>query len=347
MFRVVYERSREKYALFLPTESETSSPVNEDSYVAIQLTRMFLKHSRELYSTKFPVVHAVFRLAGLDGAVEVNRIVSPVVPGARDARQFDRVLTINQLLLGPTLYRGGAIDLQLGLYASPGEDWAQRFLELAQNVSALAIQSSLAVGASLLRPVKQSIDTIIGANRLDLKVGISTQLEPGAWLRNGHLVVIASPDFPVTGADLQVHDGGLFDASGAYTDRDYIVLEIRVLPNRTDWQYLGLGRHWKQLILTASRAREKKEVEQAYLAFATAVLGNDDLTWTDRQAICSLGKARVVSIREDRSTQFLDGMRSAGDADEHLLRVNPGEMALHVASGPSSMKALLETAWVA
>jgi hypothetical protein len=81
------------------------------------------------------------------------------------------IVTLNQTLLGPVLYRGGDLKLMLGLYAVPGEDWAQRFIKVAEGVSQLAMNAPLATAVSMAGIIKTSVENSLGSDGLDLAWG--------------------------------------------------------------------------------------------------------------------------------------------------------------------------------
>ncbi|MCP4426810.1 MAG: hypothetical protein GY803_20170, partial [Chloroflexi bacterium] len=188
----------------------------------------------------------------------------------------------------------------------------------------------------------------LASDGLDLKLGLDKELEENVWLAPGYLVMISAPDANVDSDGLSVKDGELMTGNGkVYTDHNYIVLEIEVSKQRSDWQSLGYGRLWNKLLNTAAEADDIQTVKDSYTTFSGAIMSSADLSWTDRSAIVSLAQKRVKAIREARAgADFLDGMKGMDSmlALERLVNEIPD---LPSESAPaSSPSALMQTDWI-
>ncbi|MEM7115778.1 MAG: hypothetical protein AAF614_25280 [Chloroflexota bacterium] len=298
---------------FFPSTTNQAKLVTEESYVRLRLARMFLKERRKLFQTKYPVVNALTRFAGLDGIVEVNFVVKPEMAGDSDTSRLDDIVSLDQTLLGPVLYRGGDMELMLGLYAAPADDWAQRFIQLAEGISQLTLNSVVSTAISMTSTIKTAIENALSGDGLDLKLGLDQELKENVWLAPGHLVMIAAPENSIDVANLVIKDGELRTEQGdIYSEHDYLLLEIEVTSQRSDWQTLGYGRLWDDLLNMAANANDIQAVKSSYTTFSGVIMASDDLSWADRTAIVSLAQQRVKAIREVRnSTGFLDGMKDA------------------------------------
>lgn len=341
------ERKILRPRFFDAQQAEPAELVGEETYLRLRLTRMFLKHRRELFQTKYPVVHALMRFAGSDRIAEVNVIARPELPGDGNESRLDDVVSLDQTLLGPVLYRGGDLDLVVGLYAAPADDWAQRFISLAEGVSQLAVSAPLTAAISMANTVKSSIESVLDSDGLDLKLGLDKELQEGTWLAPGYLVMIAAPDEQVDTTGLTVEGGELFRNGRIYDEHDYIVLAIEVTSSRSDWQSLGYGVQWQKLLETAAKADDIQAVKDAYLTFSSAILSSPDLSWSDRSAITQQAQKRVKAIREARDVDFLEGVKGvplALDEMESLTDPNtPLPLEEPVAASPAE---LLQTDWI-
>lgn len=333
---------------FFPDEaSEIQVFELEETYLQIRLLQMFLKQTRELYKTRYPIVHALFRFSGLEGQVEVNQLVTPLAPGQTRSERLNRVISLNQNLLGPILYRGGSVELLIGLYSAPASDWAERFLNLAQEVSALAMQAQLTTAISIAKPIKASVEGLLGANDIDLKLGLNIDLRPNKWLQPGYLAIIDAPANEIQTIELFVDDGALYTRRGPYDEHDLLLLAVEAYSQRGDWQQLGLGGLWKRLIEIAAMSDSKDAVTERYIQFSGAVMGSEDLSWADRQAICQLAQRRVVGIRKSRTIDFLAGVK-AGDADvlEPLMEVSSSDLMRTIPRTKRSVQEMVSVDWL-
>ncbi|MDX1414871.1 MAG: hypothetical protein R3293_11820 [Candidatus Promineifilaceae bacterium] len=300
---------------FADEMAQTQELVVEQVYVRLRLARMFLKNRRVLFQTKYPVVNALTRFSGIDGLVEVNFVVKPELAGNGEESDLDDVVTLDQTLLGPVLYRGGDMELMLGLYAAPADDWAQRFISLAEGISKLTLNATVTTAISVANTIKTSIVDSMSGDGLDLKLGLDKELKENDWLAPGHVVMIAAPDEEIDFGQLRVEDGELQTKAGkVYADHDYIVLAIEITSQRSDWQALGYGRMWQSLLKTAAEEDDLERVKEAYQMFTAAILSSEDLSVADQAGIVSLAQQRIKAIRDARApTDFFDGLKGIDD----------------------------------
>lgn len=342
------ERKLLRPYFFADKRAEPAKLVTEEVYLRLRLARMFLKHRRVLFQTKYPVVNALMRFAGMNGKVEVNFVAKPKLAGDSDESRLDDIVTLDQTILGPILYRGGDLELMLGLYSAPADDWAKRFISLAEGISQLTLNATLTTAISMASTIKTSIEDSMSSDGLDLKLGLDKELQENVWLAPGHLVMIAAPDDSIDAQSLVIDGGELFTSKGAiYTDHDYIVLAIEVTSQRSDWQSLGYGLLWQELLKTAAEADDIENVKSAFVTFSGAVLASPDLSWSDRSGIVSLAKERIKAIREARAgTDFLEGLKDA-DSFLELEMLLTEEAALPTEVDVTlTADSLLQTDWI-
>ena len=334
---------------FFPTnESATAELTIEESYIRLRLSRMFLKNRRELFQTKYPVVNALMRFSGLEGKVEANYVAKPELAGDSSESRLDDIVALDQTLLGPILYRGGDLELLLGLYAAPADDWAQRFISLAEGISKLTLNAPLITAISMASTIKTSIENSLAGDGLDLKLGLDKELKENVWLAPGYLVMISAPDERIDDENLKVDDGELKTRDDEiYTGHDYIVLAIEVTDRRSDWQSLGYGRIWQDLLETAADVDDVQRVKDTYTTFAGAIMSSVDLSWTDRSRIVLLAQKRVKAIRDARaSADFLETLKGLDDLAQIAELVEaPPELPSERAPALSPRE-LLNTDWI-
>lgn len=324
----------------------------EETYFRLRLTRMFLQHQREWFKSKYPIVHTLVRFAGLDGTVETHFIAKPEMAAGEETGSLDQIVTLDKTVLGPILYRGGDLGLLLGLYSAPADDWAQRFLDLAEGVSKFipAAPAVLQQGLTITNTVKKAVEGMLTGDGVSLKLGLDKELKENEWLAPGYLVMIAAPDDEIDQAALVVEDGELLTRQGRiYNAHDYIVLAIEVTDSRSDWQSLGYGHLWQSLLKTAGEADDVAQVKQAYIMFSGAVMGSSDLSWRDRNAIVKLAQKRVKAIRDARAGDgFLEGLKGVkvDDAFEQMLHVDEDALYDVMDEGVEDSSELLATDWI-
>ena len=167
----------------------------------------------------------------------------------------------------------------------------------------------------------------------------------------GYMVMIAAADDQVLHDEL-TFDGELRTADGSiYTDHDYIVLAIEASSQCSDWQGLGYGRMWQELMKKVSEAQDIEAVKDAYLIFSGAIMSSADLSWGDRTAILQEAQKRIKAIREARqATGFFDSLEGAKGLDDVLemekLFAVPDEIEVPTADGGSTPAQYLDTDWI-
>ncbi len=334
---------------FFPADQSTAVPfVAEETYLRLRLARMFLKHRREFFQTKYPVVNSYARVAGLENRLSYNIVVQPRISGNSDQKQLVDMVSLDQTLLGPILYRGGDLELMLGLYAAPADDWAKRFIKLAEGISTLTLNVTVTAAVAMAGTVTNVLADTLGGDGLDLKLGLNIELQQNEWLKPGYLVMIAAPAEQIDGAGLRVEKGELLTASNQiYNAHDYLVVEVESMAQRSDWQALGYGRLWQTLLKHAAEADSIQIVKDAYTTFSSAILASEDLSWSDRRAIIELTQQRVKAIRDARTgADFLDSIKGL----ESLLVVEKlmaEEAVLASSSDPDvTPSELLATDWI-
>lgn len=348
--KIAFKENKLFLPYFIPDDAPGIPTVEfEETYVQITLEQMFLKHRRELYKTKYPLLHALVRFAGIEGSLEVGRLIRPSIPGLNDTKYLDRVMTINQNLFGPALYRGGDVELLVGFFAAPANDWAKGFFDLAQEISSVILKGPLTIGISLVKPVKESIEYLFGKNQLVLKMGINAPLRPSDWLKPGHLAIIYKPVKSLSVEDLSVRNSALYSAVGPYDEHDFILLKIDIDKHRSDWQQLGeLGRLWRNILKTAAKAESQEEVKEAYQQFIGAVYSSD-VSWSDRGAIMAMAQQRIKETRNARETGFFKGVRFDPNRITKLdavMKVSPQEIRRAAPKERSSVSEALKTDWI-
>lgn len=219
----------------------------DQAYFIIRLSEVFLARSRTLWRKFYPVVHAW-------GATEVSQehgLAAPVQLQQVSNAGLDRVVTVNERLIGPTPYRGGDVSLVTGLYAVPGDDAAQA---LVATVSALTQLVGSAVPAgNIAKVVTNGVDKLLGLDKTTLRLGICDTFYPGNPLRSGFHVGLGADLAQIDFSRLWLRDGHLMKgpdpfAAQPFEDHNYVMVEVERREVREDWPGLpGMTKLQEQL----------------------------------------------------------------------------------------------------
>jgi hypothetical protein len=295
---------------FIPNEeAPLQKPKVQDSYLGLRMLEINLNSRRVLFQKAIPAFHINSRFVGLQGIEESNFVFKPDNEGGAP----EGSLQTNQQVFGPLLYRGGNIDLVIGLYAAQMTDWANYFIQLAEDVSRLALNSDLTTMLAISRAVKESVEDLFLSVGTDITLGLSISLQPDFWLAPGYLVMISGSEEDVLIEDLIVEEEQLRHVDGRpFIDKDFILMAIEFSEYRSDWQKLGFGDLWQELLKTAAESDDLQAVKDAYVMFSGAILSSEDLSWSDKRGIIEVSQDRIKAIRDARQNfELLDNLTEA------------------------------------
>ena len=159
--------------------------------------------------TKFyGVVNSSMAVPHLSGAsAEFNVITTPAFLKNVDAAHIDRVIQLDQRLLGPIPYRGGQLTLEIGLFSIKAVDLAAPYLEVLETMSKQAGVAFINAALPFAEPLKTGINLLVGGgDSSPLEIGVAAS----AWTpETGYFVVMRAPKGSVPVKDLRVDPGGL------------------------------------------------------------------------------------------------------------------------------------------
>ena len=300
------------------TKTPTPFDVNND-YVVVKLASMFLKNSRVLWLKLSPLAHAAITMTGRTGPQEQTAIIGPAQFGDLAAAPADRTIVLHQRLAGPTVWRGGDLQVSAGLFAVPKDEAAGALLDTLGQLSGLAIPG-LEEGVKIARVVKSGIEGIIGLKGtqpvLGVKVGLGdpTVTAVGSEAAPCILAAIAAPATDVKFESLWVRDGRLMegpspDALSVYERNDFLLVAIEKGPPRQDYRGLrSLAPHegaFNTILRKPDILRPDAEAElnAAFHNFDQDLSTESELTEPDKNRI----RGEIIADLKDRIVRKFGG----------------------------------------
>ena len=137
-------------------------------------------------------VNSLISVPHLSGAkAEFNVITTPAFLENIDAAHIDRVIQLDQRLLGPIPYRGGQLALEIGLFSIKSVDLAAPYLEVLEAMSKQAGVAFINAALPFAGPLKTGINLLVGGgDNSPLEIGLAAS----AWNpETGYFVGHASP----------------------------------------------------------------------------------------------------------------------------------------------------------
>lgn len=268
------------------THSAQGEAEEETHYLSVFLKSARVVDVRRGLTTFYGTVHSYIRLAHRShGTAEFNVTTTPAALKSVDANGIDRVIQLNQRLLGPVPYVGGDFEIELGLFSVAAENLAGPYLELIQSLSEVAGVSYVSAALPFAGLIIQGMKLLTrNEDRVSLEIGLTTTM-PVPKL--GYCVVIRAPKGSLTVDKLRVDpsDFRLLDETGAVNRYPYLVLEVQADTQRADWFKIPeLASAYKEVQEEYRRGRQQA-VEEALAAFRRVALTCNDLQEADARQL--------------------------------------------------------------
>lgn len=284
----------------VPDEPKINSDISADeAYITINLRSLRILNVRKLTTKFYGVVHSSISLNHLSGDEAAFQTVT--VPNALrriDPENLDRIIQINNSLLGPIPYRGGTVKMELGLFSVKESDLAAPFIDILETMASQAGVSIVSTALPFLGPLKKGIDAIIGtANDSILEIGLSTNFDPP---KNGWYLVMRArkQDIDISKLRVTTPDFRLVnvDTNHLVQDFPYMIFTINQSKQRPDWFKLpDLVKPYQELQASV-RKGDYNAANELLITFKRIVLTCNDLIEKDAIDIARLVKERTESI---------------------------------------------------
>ncbi|HSV46366.1 MAG TPA: hypothetical protein VLJ58_11305 [Ramlibacter sp.] len=284
------------------THLRLDGPVTETVKPDTQYLRVWLRSARitevRRWTTKFHAsVHARFELNDpVVGRREVVCVVAPDKTFAElDPRHLDRLLVVNQPLLGPVPYRG-ELAIDVGLFSIAASDLAKPYLDLLAELTNTAGVSFLSKAVPWAEPIRRGAEVLFSeAQRAQLEIGLSrtdTALVPGHWL----VARVRKGSLPA-GLRLDPHDHGLLDAQGRpVTGVPYMVIGVEALDQRDDYASIpDVRTGWEAVRTAVAEGRADDDVRQRFIQLRRVIAISPDLVPADKKRVAEIFARELVN----------------------------------------------------
>jgi hypothetical protein len=274
--------------------------VNDD-YVVVRLGSMFLRNNRILWVKFSPLAHGVVTVAGREKRRTEMTVIGPAQFGELATASADRTVILNQRFAGPSVWRGGDLEVAFGLFAMSKDEAATHLLNTLGQIASLGIPG-LEQGVKIAGIVKSGVEGVIGLKGTQPVLGVKDALKDPRVAENGAaaapcvLVGIAAPAAEVDFSELWVREGRLLkgnaaDALQPYEAKDHLLVSVERGPPREDWRGMpSLALHeaaFDGALRKPGVGKEAIETElnDIFAAFDTDLTREEDLTNPDKDRI--------------------------------------------------------------
>jgi len=270
----------------------------DQGYVSVFLRSMRITNVRKGLSKFFGTVHSSITVLhmGEEGKAEFQSVVTPNELKDQDVKHLDRVVARNLRLLGPVPYRGGDLEMEIGLFSIKSADLAAPYLTLLESLASTAGVAYLSAAMPFVGPIKEGIALLTGgSDETVLEIGLSTIFAPA---ETGHFFVMRAEAGTVDPSSLHLDDAyRLVDESNRpIQDYPYMVLACEVSSRRDDWVTIPEVKRAYDDLQRAVRSGKLEDAEEAFGVFRRTALTSPDLLFNHAQALVAEVEERMMTV---------------------------------------------------
>jgi hypothetical protein len=269
----------------------------ETDYLSVFLKSARLVDRRRGFTTFYGAVHSYISLPHRSGGnAEFNVVTTPSALKNVDAAGLDRVIQINQRLLGPVAYAGGDLDIEAGLFAVASSNLAAPYLQLLESLSKTAGVAYVSAALPFAAPILEGMRLLTQSDKdVALEIGYSTT-QPAPKL--GYVAVIRAPRGTVDARKLRVDgdDFRLLLDGAALREYPYMILEFTAEPTRSDWFSIPEIAVAYRKVQEEFRAGQEQGLSDALVVFRRTALTCNDLQYDDARRLAQKVEERYRAI---------------------------------------------------
>ncbi|RWD71065.1 hypothetical protein [Mesorhizobium sp.] len=285
-----------------PRSDDDAKIVADNCYFQVRLQLMKIANYSRFFREYYPVIHGNITFGSYGNIKDTTVVVTPEIPGEDSSSRLNKVFLRGQNLTEISVYRGGDIGVQIGLYAAPGDDWAQEFLNFAKSISEVANNTSLSAAFAVAGPIKSAIDGLLSRNKLSLQLGLKVQLFAAGLKKNKRFLLI--------GSGHELEPGTLsFDGTDVVSrgrivgEADIVLLDLDFVSERDDLSTHPIASSAKSTLdsivgsLLKGGANSEAEITESYRRFAAEVMVHESFTIGDKARLIAGIKANINEVR--------------------------------------------------
>jgi hypothetical protein len=279
-------------------------PIEADTcYLELFLESVRISRARKFASKFQGIVYSFVTLAreGNENAL-LSAVSRPERLEQLDKNSITKAIQVGRQLMAPVAYRGGSIQLELGLFSVKSGNLLTPILNYVAEISAAAGISFVGSVKPFVPLIEKGMDLIASHSEdTELEVGLDTSLK----LKKGAVVAIIAKDKKeIDNSKLSLDNDKKLLYDGQPLDAAYAVFSIRSTTMKPDYGEIPELKEKFNTFLAAIKSGKRKDTREAVLAFRLAVVASPDLITTDIKAL--------IKKAEDRfNLAFPDGVEAS------------------------------------
>jgi hypothetical protein len=254
----------------------------ESAYLRLYLTAMRIAATRVRGQTFYGSIASTCNVASRSGQpAELVAVRAPSALRGVDPKYLDRVVIGTVPLVDAVPYRGGDLDIEIGLFAFPGNYLLGPYLDFLGDVATVAsafLSPAGALASAALQPsARKGLDLLFGAaTEARLEIGLAH-----TWAApvTGYYAAVQAPQPP--GGFRVGADSKLVNPDGTEVRAPYLVLRLDAQTERHNWRAIPTVADAHKAIDDAVRRDDLKGAQWALESFKRVVLISPDLLEAD------------------------------------------------------------------
>lgn len=280
--------------LFVPNlqaAGATVAPIVPDEcYIELFVDSLRIDKERAFATRFHGVVYTFASIVKLgEDGVTYAAVTKPDKLAELDKESIGKILVVSKQMMGPAPWRGGRVELQLGLFSIKSGNLLTPVLNFVTKVSEAAGVGVIGVVKPFLPLISEGMDLIAGqTDDTKLVVGLDSALELNQAVR---CAIVATSKGAINPAQISLDpaDGKLLLA-GAPLDAAYCVFSIRATDRKADFGEIPELKAAYATFREEVVKGDQDDAREAFSAFRRAALASPDLIGSDATRLVAKAK---------------------------------------------------------
>lgn len=285
--------------------------IKDETYFEIVVHNIFLCNRREYWKEYCPLGVTLTHCTYSTSEEEIPFVIGPHLLGKlQQVREGDYISYRNIRVAGPQPYMGGWVNLFTGLWRSPTGDIAKEVISFAEIIGGAIQISQLGSCLAIAKPLAKGLETLLGMDRIDLRVGYLYGFSPRSGpncFRPGYFAMIRAPrckesEFWVKRNCL--YFGNEKQSAEPYVGADYVLFSITCFKEREGIERFPFFEHWRYALKKVWE-RKDKDAETALNSFFRELAMSPDFTTYHRMELVRKYKRKLLKEITERDARAL------------------------------------------
>lgn len=267
-----------------------------ETYLEVFVESLRLEEGRR-FATRFNgMIYSFISFARAGAAnAQMASVTKPGKLAELDPQNLDRVITIENKLLGAVPWRGGTLGLELGLFSVKSGNLMSPILDYVTRVSEAGGISFVGKVKPFLPLITEGLDLIAGQKEdVAIEVALDADLTPG---RSEYLAIIARERGQITPSEVTLDptDRRLLE-DGKPLEASYCVLSLRATSEKADYGEIPELAAAYATFRDALKSGIRTNADDAKQALRIAIYTTPDLIDSDKDRLVALNEKEFNRI---------------------------------------------------